>query len=505
MTPERKAEIRAVVVVGLLGLAAALLVWLVTTAAARQALLTPPNVTGLPDAAAPVAAAAARQVGYRAATCVAALTVAAMAGSWLWRRRAAAGRQRLTQLLEAIRSGDLESPQRGGPPLPQPWDDLLRLAAQGRSQMRSQRERLDADRRRGFQVLGHMVEGIVAVDHQSRVVLLNPAARHLLGLTRQSLIGRPLVEVVRVPQLIEVTQAVLSGKESGEVHIELEAHGQRRPLRVKVTKLPDGAYSGAVVTVHDESQAQRLETLRRDFVANVSHELKTPLAAIKGYVETVQVAAPDDPEAAAYFLAQINVQCLRLERLINDMLQLARAQSGPGKLTITTVSLTDVAEEAVNAYAAVARAKGVQLTLETPTDPCPVRGNREALLTIANNLIGNAIRYTPASGVVRVGFRRAGNRCTLLVQDTGVGIAPQDQTRVFERFYRVQADRESTPGGTGLGLAIVKHLVQSLRGDVRLTSRRGEGSTFEVLLPIAQQGSGVEAASTLVHEKFADS
>jgi two-component system phosphate regulon sensor histidine kinase PhoR len=223
--------------------------------------------------------------------------------------------------------------------------------------------------------------------------------------------------------------------------------------------------------------------MRREFVANISHELKTPLAAIKGYAETVELAIKDDPDAAVHFMSQIGTQCLRLERLISDMMQLARAQAGRSHMKISSVSLGDIVTESIESYQPIAESKKIELTVVPPPAEAVVRSDPEAMLTIANNLIGNAIYYTPAGGQVRVYCREAGNCWALAVEDTGVGIPESEQKRIFERFYRVEKSRSSADGGTGIGLSIVKNLTVTLGGEVRVSSNPGEGSKFEVLLP----------------------
>jgi two-component system phosphate regulon sensor histidine kinase PhoR len=229
--------------------------------------------------------------------------------------------------------------------------------------------------------------------------------------------------------------------------------------------------------------------MRREFIANISHELKTPLAAIKGYAETVELAIKDDPDAAVHFMTQIHTQCLRLERLIADMMQLARAQAGRSHLNIVPISMRDAIIESMKSYRPVAEARSVNLEFREPESTPLVWSDSEAMLTISNNLVGNAIRYTPQGGSVTVSCRDAGKFWALVVEDTGVGISEADQKRIFERFYRVGKSRGTGDGGTGIGLSIVKNLTLTLGGEVRVASRPGEGSKFEILLPKAEASS----------------
>lgn len=372
------------------------------------------------------------------------------------------------------------------PPDRTPAMDLLfRRIIDSHEAIRTHISKLDAERRRGFHVLGHMTDGVVAVGADRRVLLLNPAARHLLGLFRQRLVGRRLAEVVRVPQIVEAVDSVLAGRGPEEVEFDLASDGERS-LRVQAIELPSDGAPGALVTIRDETQVKHLERMRREFIANVSHELKTPLAAVKGYAETLQLGAKDDPETCSHFLTQIDFQAGRLERLINDMLQLARAQTGVENLRLINLSLIPVMNESITTYQPLANARDLTINWSPPSQSIAVVADREALLTIINNLVGNAVRYTPEGGTVDVHVRAAGHLWAIVVADNGIGIPEEDQQRIFERFYRVEKARDATRGGTGLGLSIVKNLVNALSGEIRLKSKVNVGSTFEVLLPAAR-------------------
>jgi two-component system phosphate regulon sensor histidine kinase PhoR len=363
-------------------------------------------------------------------------------------------------------------------------DRLFRGLVDSHERLRDQISRLDAERKRAFHVLAHMTDGVVAVSPDRHVLLLNPAARNLLGVMRQSLLGRRLAEVIRVPQIIDLVDAVLAGRGPDEIEFDL-ASDNDRSLRVQAIELPGDRAPGVLVTIHDATQLKHLERMRREFIANVSHELKTPLAAVKGYAETLQLGAKDDPETCTHFLNQIDFQTLRLERLINDMLQLARAQTGSENLRLMPVPLIPVVRESLLTYQPLALARQINVSWEPPPNQVSVVADREALLTIVNNLLGNAVRYTPEGGEVEIRVRSAGAFWAIIVTDNGIGIPEEDQQRIFERFYRVEKARDATRGGTGLGLSIVKNLVSALSGEIRLKSRLGRGSTFEVLLPAA--------------------
>jgi two-component system phosphate regulon sensor histidine kinase PhoR len=235
----------------------------------------------------------------------------------------------------------------------------------------------------------------------------------------------------------------------------------------------------------DTTELRRLESLRRDFVANVSHELKTPLSSIKAYAETLRNGALADKEAAVKFVERIQEQADRLHNLIIDMLSLARIESAQEVFNIEPVAVNEVVESCLAAQRPAAQAKRIELRVEPADAPCSVRADREGLREILDNLVDNAIKYTGDGGSVIVRWRLRESEAAIEVEDTGIGIGQDDLSRVFERFYRVDKARSREMGGTGLGLAIVKHLAQSFGGGVSAKSVPGEGSAFTVTLPLA--------------------
>jgi len=333
-------------------------------------------------------------------------------------------------------------------------------------------------------VVENLGSGVIVLDRRGHVLLANSAAKRLFAIHRQP-VGHPLVESIRQPELLQTIGQLFVDRAPREVIVEVrDEHGVRRVLRVLCVAISYDGAAAVLLEARDESENRHLEEMRREFVANVSHELKTPLAAIKGYAETVELAIGDDPQAALHFMTQILEQCRRLERLIADMMTLARAQAGVQYLRPTTVDLTTVIAEAITTYAPIAAAKSIRLEHHSNQDtPVLICADREATLTIANNVIGNAIRYTPEGGHVVASSARDGAFGVLVVRDNGVGIPEQEQTRVFERFYRGDKARQRSNKGTGLGLAIVKNLAQAQGGRIELQSRPKQGSTFKIYLP----------------------
>jgi len=333
--------------------------------------------------------------------------------------------------------------------------------------------------------LSKMRDGVVMLAPDGKILLMNPAARRLLDLAgEQNYVSRPLTEVVRIPDISRAVSQAVTGDGPQAVKIEVAAGESVRPIHCQIDQIAPSPDASLLMTLRDETESHRVDQIRREFVANISHELKTPLAAIKGYAETVELAISDDPHAADYFIKQIHTQCQRLERLIADMMQLARAQSGKGNLNFGAVSMSEVVDESLKSYRPIAESKQIELIIDD-LSAAQVYSDSEAALTIANNLIGNAIHYTPSGGQVRVSCRPEVDGWSLVVADNGVGIPEAEQERIFERFYRAGKNRGAGGGGSGIGLAMVKNLATTMGGHVRVSSKPGVGSTFEVVFPRA--------------------
>jgi len=333
-------------------------------------------------------------------------------------------------------------------------------------------------------VLGGMVEGVLAVDRRQQVLFANAAAGKALSFEPDEIEGKPLLEVVRSHELREIVLQVLRSGELCQGDLAWQAE-ILRTLKVHATPLPGSPCPGVVMVLHDVTELKRLESLRQQFVANVSHELKTPLSSIKAYTETLLNGAFEDTENASRFLQRIDDQADRLHELILDMLSLARIESGAAVLELADIPLQRVVATCLADYEARAEAVQIELHNEVGSNSVAVRADEESLLQILSNLVDNAIKYTSSGGVVAVRCRQESAEAVIEVTDTGIGIAPAHHERLFERFYRVDKARSRELGGTGLGLAIVKHLCQAMGGSVSVASRLGQGSTFEVRIPLA--------------------
>jgi two-component system, OmpR family, phosphate regulon sensor histidine kinase PhoR len=334
-------------------------------------------------------------------------------------------------------------------------------------------------------MLAGMVEGVVALDDSERVAFSNRAARNLLESEGVALDGRRLWEAVRTPELAELLEEARATDATCSRELSLATSRGELALQVHASRFSTpAAGTGLVLVFHDITELRKLERIRRDFVANVGHELKTPLTAISGYVDTLLDGALDERADLERFLGRIQANAQRLSHLVSDLLSLARIESGKSIAAIEAVAARSALEQAVRRHEPAARARGLELVLAPDSADLSVLADVEALQQILDNLIDNAIKYTQRGRVlVRANVR--GEHGCLEVEDTGIGIPEQDRERVFERFFTVDRARSRELGGTGLGLSIVRHLVAAMRGRLELESELGRGSTFRVLLPLA--------------------
>jgi len=387
-------------------------------------------------------------------------------------------------------------------PLPDE-DELARLAAalnRMADTVETQLAAMGHERDHLKAILAGMSEGVLVVGVDGRALLANPAFRRLFELPGE-VAGKAMLEIVRERELARVVEATLATGESQYAEIELRT-AERRCIQLLSGALPGeregGARpEGAVVVARDTTEFNRLIEMRRDFVANVSHELKTPLAAIRGYAETLRDGALAEPETAARFTGRILLQCKRLQALLDDLLTLSRLEGLERAPQREPVDLPALVQRAVDLMANAADEKRVEVQVEAQEVPPIPRlpGDAEGLERLVVNLLDNAIKYNRPKGRVTVRLQAQGGQALLEVADTGIGI-PQDALgRIFERFYRVDKGRSREEGGTGLGLAIVKHVAQAHGGQVEVESRLGQGSTFRIRLPLAAAGG--EATATI--------
>jgi len=352
-------------------------------------------------------------------------------------------------------------------------------------------EQIDRETAQLKAILDSMVEGVIALDANERLLFVNERAIRLLDLPTANPAGRRFWELVRVRELLDAVSQAVGRNEAATC--ELDWPGTpARSLNIHATPLGSGPTSqirGAVVVVHDTTELKKLESLRRDFVANVSHELKTPLAVIRLCAETLEGGAHDDPAAREKFLSQIIQQSERLSFLIVDLLSIARIEAGRESLRPQAVDSAEALEDCVARNREQAARVGVSLKVVPVEENLWIWIDEEALTQVLDNLAANAIRYNQPGGSVTLSAKAAGESegyVHLEVADTGIGIPESDLPRVFERFFRVEKARSRDLGGTGLGLSIVKHLVTASQGTITAKSELGRGSVFTVRLPKAK-------------------
>ncbi|HWM92835.1 MAG TPA: ATP-binding protein [Thermoanaerobaculia bacterium] len=335
-------------------------------------------------------------------------------------------------------------------------------------------------------ILSSMSEGVLVVGSGGRARLVNPAFRRLFDLGEEDVTGRPVLEIIRQPGLARIVDDTLRLGEGQSGEIETLSP-ERRTLLLASAALAGGE-RGAVVVARDTTELTRVADMRRDFVANVSHELKTPLAAIRGYAETLRDGALDEPPTARRFTERILMQCQRLQALLDDLLTLSRLESvPPSPEEREPVEIQAVIQHAVELLSAAARERQVRIEVDMDENIPPIPGDQDGIERLVLNLLDNAIKYNRPDGLVNLRLSRSDGPpelAELEVSDSGIGIPQDALARIFERFYRVDKGRARDEGGTGLGLAIVKHVAQAHGGQVEVESRIGKGTTFRVRLPL---------------------
>ncbi len=336
-------------------------------------------------------------------------------------------------------------------------------------------------------VMNQMQNGIIAVDHNLHVMLITPVAKQLLGIS-----GNPQgVHINDASTDVKLDQVFSDAMQQGGVYMnEVAARTAvgrgHRPLRLYVSPMrKDNNVVGALAMVEDITELRRLEQVRTDFAANVSHELKTPLTSIRGFVETLLDGAIEQPEMAKKFLNIILMESERLTRLINDILSISKMESGMNDAPRERLRLDMMAYDVTEMLAIHAQEKQVTLNCHKNKEPIYIIGNKDHVEQMLINLIENGIKYNRPGGSVTVQVFANASEANFTVSDTGIGIAEEHLPRMFERFYRVDKGRSRSMGGTGLGLAIVKHIVRSMQGEIEVHSKLGEGTEFLVTLPLA--------------------
>ena len=411
------------------------------------------------------------------------------------------GVRQLIRVMERIVGGDLTARM-----LSVRQDEigqLVRAFNRVAEELQTEVAEYDKERSRLLSILGAMGDGVLIVNHDGLVRLINQAALDVLHTSEERALNFPFAQVARDHRLIHLWQRCQERNEEANDTFDSLADG--RTLRAIITPIRQLTPPGYLVVIQDLTELRRLERIRREFVSNVSHEMRTPLASLRALADTLRDGALDDPPAARRFLDRMEGEVDSLTQMVAELLELSRIESGRVPIRLRAVPLTDILLPSLERLTPQFDRAGLTLDVEIP-DALPLAlADVERVQQVITNLVHNAVKFTPSGGTVTVTARLNDEKPTWLpdyaqetpppstadrmilvqVRDTGVGIPPHDLPRIFERFYK--ADRARSGGGTGLGLAIAKHIVQAHGGRISAASREGEGSTFSFTLPVARE------------------
>jgi two-component system phosphate regulon sensor histidine kinase PhoR len=421
--------------------------------------------------------------GLRRAVLLAAIIAAALgliASAWL-AGTVTRSLGRVAAAARRVARGDFEAQARVSS-----RDEVADLAGVLNSMTRDLKDRIDREQetaQRLRAILVQMADGVIVVGTDEKVELLNAAAEGFFGVSAERAVGRRISEVAIDYELADLATRTLRLGVPASTEIRV-AEPQERALAATASpiELQDGRPIAAVIVLRDLTEARRVEHVRRDFVANASHELRTPVAAIRALAETLEAGALTDPVAGPNFLGQIVSHTTSLTTLLDDMMQLARLEGTEQRLKPKHTAILPMLTRAAERLQPQAEAKRVVISISAPKG-LELYADPDGLQGAIVNLMDNAVKYTPAGGRIMASAEAEGDRVHIRISDTGVGIPPEDLERIFERFYRVDKARSRALGGTGLGLSIVKHAVEASGGKVWAESEPGKGSTFSVLLP----------------------
>lgn len=351
---------------------------------------------------------------------------------------------------------------------------------------------IERDRGRIATILSGMIEGVIVIDQPGRVQLMNNAAREMMKIDEPA-VGRHYVEVIRHPTVSTLVTMVLGGDAGPAVEF-VPPRDATRTIIGRAARVGDGATRSVVIVLHDITELRKSDKIRRDFVANVSHELRTPLTAIRGYLEAISDSDDLSDDERRQFLDIIKRHAKRMERLVQDLLRLARLDAGQEQLAQTSCELQDIIQDVAEELHPSLAARHQTVEVDVSDNAQLVMADESKLHDVLHNLIANGSAYAPEGTTIRIEAQRVDGRIAINVLDQGPGVPESEQRRVFERFYRVDKSRARDPGGTGLGLAIVKHLIELHGGRVFVTNRPTGGAKFTVELRAADEGTHAAAS-----------
>jgi two-component system, OmpR family, phosphate regulon sensor histidine kinase PhoR len=397
--------------------------------------------------------------------------------------RTAGPLRQLTRIARRITAGDMNARM-----LPLRRDEVgsFILAFNDMVEVLAERvEALEENQRQLSTVLAYMADGVLILDEQGRVELINPAAARLLRTEQTQALDHTYAEVVRHHRLIELWQRC---RDTGQEQLEAVDIGRDLFLQVVFTPFQQQGARGYLVILQDLTQVRHLQTVRRDFISNLSHELRTPLASLRAVMETLHDGALDDPPAAQRFLSRAAAEVDTMTQMVEELLELARIESGQVPLRLEKTAVADLILPPLDRLSPQAKRAEIELIIDLSANLPFVLADGPRVQQVMTNLVHNAIKFTPNGRVTlsaQTNHKKAPGQVTISIADTGVGIASEELPRIFERFYKSDRARTRSQGGTGLGLAIARHIVERHNGRIWVDSREGKGSTFYFSLPIA--------------------
>ncbi len=347
----------------------------------------------------------------------------------------------------------------------------------------------DREQKKLSSVLGNMTDGVIATDENGLVILMNKRAEELLGKATYEVIRKPITEVLKLSEVYHVND-LFDHDESLILDFSDDENAYMLQASFSVIQENDGPINGVITVLHDVTEQEQIEQDRREFVANVSHELRTPLTTMKSYLEALEDGAIEDQELGRRFLGVTQNETERMIRLVNDLLQLSKIDSRDYKLNLTTVDFGLYLHEVVDRFDMIAVNKNIHFTREITPKNTYVKMDRDKLTQVIDNIISNAMKYSPEGGNVTIRMEHYGKQIRVSIQDQGMGIPRESQQKIFDRFYRVDKARARSIGGTGLGLAIAKELVQAHSGEIWVESMYGKGTTIFFTLPFEKKKGG---------------
>ncbi|PCK07466.1 MAG: hypothetical protein COA42_14125 [Alteromonadaceae bacterium] len=412
------------------------------------------------------------------------VTLAALILGFYFAKRVSDRISKLSSLAEVISQGEYEKRIQTTQ-----QDELGKLAEAFNRMARNTSDRIakvSTEHKRLTTIFRGMVEGVIDVDQEQKIVHINHAAAKLLKLSTETCINKPIGEQIRSREIKQALEQAISTQVPVKAQMRLKQGSEALVLDVYVAVLYNDKNDsiGAVIVLHDVSELDHLEHIRRDFVANASHELKTPITAIRGLTETMLDDKQMDSETRDNFLSKIQAQNLRLSALVSDLMTISRLESDESPQNFQSINIAEATLRSISTNASTCQEKQLDVAVDIQDQYIFINGDIQTINQLIDNLIVNAVKYTASGGQITVKVCRTETEAILSVTDTGVGITPYHQLRIFERFYRVDKGRSRELGGTGLGLSIVKNIADRHRGAVGVESTVGKGSTFTFRLPL---------------------